>query len=215
MHYQSLILAAFAASTFANPITLKKRDEKTWDENGNIKLTFSEQTVTIGTIELDEIGAKLGEVCRESGQCQTNDITMEGQVLTKETAENIELTLGPAGAYPTWIRNGLLDGLMAAVKEIAKCEEITHDAPCPNPMVFCPNEPEKVTQCEVPKYWGINWQDPEASNAAPPHMEADLEVQVTDSTICADTLESLGAIAGAISGIAGGAFTLLTFACEA
>jgi hypothetical protein len=75
-------------------------------------------------------------------------------------------------------------------------------------------EPETVTQCEVPKFWGINYQDPDEANAAPPNIATDLEVELTDSPICEDTLTSLGAIAGAVHGIGGGLFTLLTFACK-
>lgn len=96
--------------------------------------------MTLGTIKIDDVAGKLAEACHESGQCETNDIEMDGQIISTDTVNNIKLTLGPDGAYPTWIRNGLLDALFAAVKEIAKCEDTTHKPTCPNPMVFCPCE---------------------------------------------------------------------------
>lgn len=40
MRYQSLVLAATVATTIASPVVqLNKRDEKTWDDKGNLKLT--------------------------------------------------------------------------------------------------------------------------------------------------------------------------------
>lgn len=161
MHYQNLVFAAVVATSIASPVVqLNKREDKTWDENGNLKLTcmafpyefhfdesyhtdnlqVSKETVTLGTIKIDDIASKLYEVCHESGQCETNDIKMDGQLLSTDSAENIELTLGPDGSYPTWIRNGLVDALIAAVHAIAKCEDTTHKPTCPNPMVYCPGK---------------------------------------------------------------------------
>ncbi|KAF2711938.1 hypothetical protein K504DRAFT_428853 [Pleomassaria siparia CBS 279.74] len=212
MRYSSIILASAIATSFASP--LAKRDEVTFDPNGNLKLTFSKETVTLGTITIDDVASQLGQACHESGQCETSEISIKGQLLSSSTVNNIVLTLGPSGAYPTWIRNGLLDSMYAAVKAIAKCEETTHTSTCANPMVYCPQHKITVTQCKVPKYWGVNYQDPNEATSAPPAIGTNLEVELVDDGICEAAMTSLGAVAGAVNGVAGGFFTLLGFACQ-
>jgi hypothetical protein len=81
-------------------------------------------------------------------------------------------------------------------------------------LIILTAEPTTVIQCEVPKFWGINFQSPDEPNSAPPNIATDLEVEIVDSPICEDTLTGLGAVAGAVNGVAGGIFTLLTFACQ-
>lgn len=54
----------------------------------------------------------------------------------------------------------------------------------------------KAWQCEVPKFWGINYQDPEAANAAPPNMAVDVTMEPTESEACANMLPAIGAVAG-------------------
>lgn len=75
-------------------------------------------------------------------------------------------------------------------------------------------KPTTVSQCEVPKFWGVNFQAPDEPNSAPPNIATDLDVQVVDSSLCEDALTGLGAVAGAVNGVAGGIFTLLNFACK-
>lgn len=48
-----------------------------------------------------------------------------------------EMTLGPSGSYPTWIRNGLLDVLVAAADSMKKCEDVEYDDPCPPGSPVC------------------------------------------------------------------------------
>lgn len=181
----------------------------------------------VGDISLDDIFDKLGDACNEN-LCETNDITIKGQIHSSDTTDNIELTLGPTGSYKDDLRDDLFDAWKAVVKEIAKCEEVTNDPPCPNPQVFCPSEfhvalgekfrdflirdvdePTKYTQCEVPQFWGVIYD----KGDNPPNMQTDLEVEVSDDTLCEDLMEGLGGVAGAVSGVAGGFFTLLSFAC--
>lgn len=50
------------------------------------------------------------------------------------------LTIEPSGSYPIWIHNGLIDALSAAVKVIAKCEDVTNTPTCPNTIAFCPGK---------------------------------------------------------------------------
>jgi hypothetical protein len=88
---------------------------------------------------------RLVEICHESGQCETNDIELEGQLIAPGrggSVDNIKVILGPDGEYPTWIRNGLVDALRAAVKSISKCEDITHTNDCAGTtaMAYCPGK---------------------------------------------------------------------------
>jgi hypothetical protein len=120
----------------------------------------------------------------------------------------------PSGAYPTWIHNALIDSLAAAVKVIAKCEDVRQTPTCPNPATYCPAEPYTVNECTVPQYWGINYQDKNAANAAPPFIGSDLQVEIDEGGFCTTLLTSLGAVAGAVNGVGGGIFTLLSLACK-
>jgi hypothetical protein len=54
-------------------------------------------------------------------------------------------------------------------------------------------------QCEVPAFWGINFQDPSAANAAPPNIGVDVSMELVESTACADMMTGLGAVAGKFS----------------
>lgn len=76
-------------------------------------------------------------ICHETGLCETNDIEFKGRYLENRYGKNeeIKVTLEPHGAYPEWIRNGLVETLMAAVKKGAKCEDVCHisrDQQCSN-----------------------------------------------------------------------------------
>ena len=52
-------------------------------------------------------------------------------------------------------------------------------------------------QCEVPKYWGINYQAKGEENAAPPNLATNMKVErVGASPLCEDILTGLGAVAG-------------------
>jgi hypothetical protein len=76
-------------------------------------------------------------------------------------------------------------------------------------------QPVKTTawQCEVPQFWGINFQDPKEANAAPPAIGADIKMELVESEVCAQMMTGLGAVAGAVNGAAGGIFSLLSLAC--
>jgi hypothetical protein len=77
--------------------------------------------------------AKLYDACHETGQCETNEITLDGwwqaSGLNGEMGP-ITVTMGPSGAYPTWIRNGLVDTLKAAVVAGAKCGDSHNTQGC-------------------------------------------------------------------------------------
>lgn len=163
---------------------------------------------------------------------------MKTQLFSSETVNDLTVTIGPDGEYPTWIRNGLLDALGAAARTVAKCTSGTYTNTCPGTtaMAYCPRKQTKFTNCEVPKYWGINYQDPKEANAAPPNLGFNIEVEEDSlSDLCTGILTGLGAVAGtfpavldtkplgpidanllflgAVNGVGGGIFTLLTFAC--
>ena len=54
-------------------------------------------------------------------------------------------------------------------------------------------------QCEVPAFWGINFQDPSAANSAPPNIGVDVSMELVGSDACADMMTGLGAVAGKFS----------------
>ncbi|EMD63686.1 hypothetical protein GGP41_005676 [Bipolaris sorokiniana] len=197
-----------------DPIT--KRSEAAWNTKGNIKLTFSKETVQVGSLTPDAIMAAVGPICHESGQCETNPIELSGTLTSSSRVDPIKVTLGPDGSYPTWIRNGLVDLLALAAKEVAKCEEVTYTNRCfgTTAMAYCPQKKSKGINCEVPRFWGINYQALDAPNAAPPNVGVDIAMEKVDqSKLCEDVMGGLGAVAGVVNGYAGGAFTLLAFAC--
>jgi hypothetical protein len=230
------LLAATATAGVVPAIkydALTKRSETTWDPKGNIKLTckqfsaplpstiliiclVSRETVQVGSLTTDEIMAAVIPICHESGQCETNSIELTSYLTRNRGVDEIKVTLGPDGEYPTWIRNGLVDLLALAVKQVAKCEQVSY-------MPICHGAPGKVdcdydmrtgTNCEVPQFWGINYQAPDAVNAAPPNVGLNIAMEKVDNKdLCEGVFGGLGAVAGAVNGYAGGVFTLLAFAC--
>lgn len=82
-------------------------------------------------------------------------------------------------------------------------------------MAYCPQRTFPYTNCEVPKFWGINYQAPDAGNAAPPNVGLGLDVEKAgDGGLCEKAMSALGGLAGAVNGYAGGVFSLLSLACQ-
>ncbi|RDL36423.1 Uncharacterized protein BP5553_05775 [Venustampulla echinocandica] len=215
MRYQTLIvLASVLASVSALPSQVAKRD---WvhDKKGNLKITFSDETVSLGTLPIDKIIDKMSDACHTSGQCDTSPIKITGyQLVHKDSVVDETLTINPSGSYPTWIRNGLRDALRAAVKATAKCETIVHTPNCGFSAYYCPGKKTKVTECKVPKYWGVNYQPHDLGNSAPPFMGADMEMKIEDHGFCSTFTTVGAAVAGAVNGVAGGIFLLSSLACN-
>ncbi|EOA83352.1 uncharacterized protein SETTUDRAFT_94495 [Exserohilum turcica Et28A] len=158
----------------------------------------------------------IGPICHESGQCETNEIELEGRLTTPDSINEIKVTLGPDGSYPTWIRNGLVDILALAVKEVAQCETGTYTNKCfgTTAMAYCPQKKSKYTNCKVPKFWGINYQSPKNPDGAPPNVGVDIRMEVVDdSDLCQEVMDGIGTVAGIVNGYAGDTFSLLSFAC--
>jgi hypothetical protein len=84
----------------------------------------------------------LASACATTGLCDTNSIDITGYQLVNGglggEVDDETVTLTPNGAYPSWIHNGLLDALRAAVKAAATCSDVTNTPVCPNPAVYCP-----------------------------------------------------------------------------
>lgn len=97
---------------------------------------------------MDEIFDRLGEACGPN-TCQTNEIEIDGQTHDETATQNIQLTMGPGGEYSEGMRDRLFQAWEAAVFAVAQCEDLTFTRPCPNPQVFCGNDPVTVNQCEV------------------------------------------------------------------
>ncbi|EOA83354.1 uncharacterized protein SETTUDRAFT_22053 [Exserohilum turcica Et28A] len=64
MHFTTLTTATLLAATASAGVVpavkvdhLNKRSEAVWDKNGNIKLTFSKETVQVGSLTTDDIMA--------------------------------------------------------------------------------------------------------------------------------------------------------------
>ncbi|KAF2830306.1 hypothetical protein CC86DRAFT_434000 [Ophiobolus disseminans] len=223
MHFSSIIfstlLASAAASAIPDPILaspLLRRGEAVWDPKGNIRLTFSSEIINIGGLKIEDMFAQLVGVCHTTGMCETNDITMDSTLTTASSVTALAITMGPSGVYPTWIRNGLIDTLRASVLSVAKCTPGTHTDTCPgvSAMAYCPRKKTKFINCEVPKFWGINYQTAESASGTPPSMGVKVKAEVKGASgACEAALTALGAVAGAVNGAAGGVFTLFTFLC--
>jgi hypothetical protein len=81
-------------------------------------------------------------------------------------------------------------------------------------MAYCPQRKTKYTNCEVPKFWGINYQTADAANSAPPAIAVDIASEkLSNAEVCKTAFEAAGTVAGAVNGYAGSAFTLLSYAC--
>lgn len=103
----------------------------------------SDQTIKLGTISIDAIVGQLAAVCSTQGQCDTSPFQLTGQLIGPGLGGSVEdetLTVNPSGSYPTWIHNGLIDAIGAAVKAVARCEQVTQTSACANPMAYCPRE---------------------------------------------------------------------------
>ncbi|PGH16235.1 hypothetical protein AJ80_05258 [Polytolypa hystricis UAMH7299] len=212
-----VILAVTLAAVTALPNRLEKRKKVTWDKKGNLNIIFSDDVVNIGDIKIDDVMKKLDAACYTEGVCNTRPFELKGQIHSKglgSTSNNIKLIVNPDGAYPTWIHNGLLQALHAAVKKVAKCKNITSRPKCSFTQGYCPHKPFTTNQCKVPKFWGINFQHPKEKDAAPPAITADMDVKVDHGGFCTELFTSLSAVAGAVNGVAGGIFLLAGLSCK-
>ncbi|KAI2474691.1 hypothetical protein Ptr902_13890 [Pyrenophora tritici-repentis] len=210
MHFTTITLATLLASASAgvvpavpairhDPIT--KRSEATFDPNGNIKLTFSRETVKIGSLTTEAIISAIYPICHESGQCETNDIDLKGMLITPSRVDAIKVTLGP----------------MAPTQPGSATAWSTPSAPPHAQWQSARREPmwTSASNCEVPKFWGINYQSSKNPDGAPPNLSLDVSMEKEgDGGLCEDVMSGLGAVAGAVHGVGGGVFTLLSFACE-
>jgi hypothetical protein len=161
MRFQILTFLAIAiASVAAVPQSHVSKRDVVSDPKGNVKMTcksrsthsapyhlrltnliVSDETIKLGTIKIDDIIAKLASACSTQGQCDTSKIDLKGQLIAAGRGSSITdetLTIEPSGAYPTWIHNGLIDALSAAVKAVAKCEDVTNTPTCASTMSYCP-----------------------------------------------------------------------------
>ncbi|KAI1359127.1 hypothetical protein F5Y08DRAFT_344973 [Xylaria arbuscula] len=188
------------------------------DANGQLIMTFSDEKTNMGTVSVQDIMDILNGACSETGNCDTNEGDVDGQIIDGGRGGevlDITVTVTPGGAFPTWIHNGLLETLHAALDAAAECEEVTHTDDCVGTgLAYCPEHKITVNQCKLPKYFAVNYQAEDASNAAPPFIEAKLGLEVESNGFCAAFATIGGAIAGAVNGAAGGVFSLIGLACQ-
>ena len=124
--------------------------------NANTRASVSDQTIKLGTIATSQIIDSLYAACSDNGPCDTSAIEIKGQLIDAGRDGNVDdetLTINPSGDYPTWIHNGLLETLKAAIQVVAVCEDVTHESGCPySPMAYCPRKspslksPQKSTE---------------------------------------------------------------------
>jgi hypothetical protein len=102
-------------------------------------------------LSIDDIMSEMGHACQSEGQCDTTDIEKEAQLMSASNVLDIKVTIGPHGAYPTWIRNGLLDTMGAAIRSVAQCTPGTYTNTCPGvtAMAYCPRKKTQFVNCEV------------------------------------------------------------------
>ncbi|KAI0187212.1 hypothetical protein EV127DRAFT_410558 [Xylaria flabelliformis] len=113
-------------------------------------------------------------------------------------------------------RSGLLETLLDALDKAVECQEVTNISDCVGSGLgaYCPEHKTTVNQCKLPKYFAVNYQADDASHAAPPFIEAKLDLEVAESGFCAKFTTIGSAIAGAVNGAAGGVFSLIGLACQ-
>lgn len=150
-------------------------------------------TADLGDITIDTLFDLLGPACHESGQCETNTLSANGQWIGEGVNADmgpITVTLTPSGDFPTWIHNGLLDILKASVIQVADCRDVV------NVQTDKPGGTRtKAHQCLVPSFWGVNYQA--ADNAAPPFIGVSVSAKEDDrDSPCQTALETLGGLAG-------------------
>lgn len=111
--------------------------------NANTRASVSDQTIKLGTIKISEIIDSLYRACKDEGQCDTSAIDIKGQLIEAGAEGRVDdetLTINPSGSYPTWIHNGLLETLNAAVQAVATCEDVTQWSGCASVMAYCPRK---------------------------------------------------------------------------
>ncbi|MCJ1371116.1 hypothetical protein MMC20_002331 [Loxospora ochrophaea] len=188
----AISLALVSALPSSSSIQLEKR--QTWTNtqvsNGTIKLTFSDDTVKLGTLPVDVIIANLTSLCADEGQCDTGPVSIKGYQLigtghdeSYSSTEDETVTIAASGSYPTWIHNGLLEVLGAAANSVANCSSVTVKPP------LCPEIRGLPGDCPD--------QDPNSSNSAPPFITNDITVTYpTEDGFCS-TFSTIGSAVAA------------------
>ena len=107
-------------------------------------IPVSDQTVKLGTIPISVIMSSMGSACSTQGLCDTTPIDITGYQLIDGglggSVYDETLTITPSGDYPTWIHNGLLEALQAAIGAAKKCSQVTNTPTCPDPESYCPGK---------------------------------------------------------------------------
>ncbi|MCJ1311382.1 hypothetical protein MMC25_005053 [Agyrium rufum] len=185
------------------------------DPKGNVIVGFSDDTINLGSITIDDIMGSMYTACGSYGTCDTNPTTMTGEIITsKGNLDGETITLNPSGDYPTWLNNGILQALQAGITAAATSANMSYEVPCASYESYCPQTVDTQLQYTVPAYWSIIYQDANDCSAAPPFVTLGLTQSVdTGAGLCSDFITIGGAVAGAINGVAGGIFSLIGLAC--
>ncbi|CAG8961308.1 hypothetical protein HYFRA_00013769 [Hymenoscyphus fraxineus] len=211
MQYQLICLyfgSMLAALSVASPTSnLQPRDKL------KVQITFSDQTVPLGTAPVNTVFDAFAKTCATSGLCNTSPVDITGYSLWSQgrnpsSNTGITITIVPGGVYPTWVHNGLLDGLKAAVQKAAVCKDVTYTYPSDVDR-HSNSSPRTVNQCTIPQFVGITWQSGDAIY----FMEFASKTTPNADGFCSTFTTLSGAVAGAVNGAAGGIFAFLGLAC--
>ena len=179
----------------------------------------SDTTVSIGTLSVSDVLGTLSAACGSSGLCELTPSAVQSKYLTSETTYQVDdIQLTPGGDYQVWIRDGLLEALTAAIEAVAVCTKHTFypncsgskglgNCPCESSTLpwiltrwywpICLADPEELTKCVVPQFWGITAQSATQTNDAPSYMNVGItSANEVGTGFCSTFMTIGGAIAG-------------------
>ena len=185
---------------------------KSPDGKGETTVRFSDESVYVGGCTPESIIATVGENCFEDGFCNPEEWTM--QCVQGDAASHTITMKAPEGQYQSWIRNGLVDAMQAAIKtdKVTSSERI--NAMSGGGCVGCPWTSKPITVYNMPSYIGIahanEGQIPDVITLTITNNDAE-----DDAGLCEILTGLGGAIAGSVNGVAGGIFGVGGVACKA
>jgi hypothetical protein len=126
--YTPITLATLA--TMASAAAIARRDDAgptVWKspDGGNTQVRFGDNLVYVGACDPQSIIDTVGSNCYEEGFCNASEWTMQCE--EGDAATHTITIKAPEGQYQTWIRNGLVDAMKAAIATdgVTKKEGIT------------------------------------------------------------------------------------------
>lgn len=219
-------VALFLATVNAIPTdntALVPRDSAPTGENlwtasnnqGNTKIGFSNTKVNFGNRNpVDIINNNVTSTCGTFGTCQdgqSEDIGL-AETITNQGLVQGKLSYTATGAYPTWIHNGLLDTMAAALEKVVNktsnvCTEMAPGGTAvPSQVCF--------DQYSGPTSVAIVYDGSTDKDAAPPFIEVNFSIDNGEDGLCPLITTMGSTISGAIGAPTGGLFSLAALFCN-